>query len=274
MPSKLAKYGLKIFWVCDARIPYAINGIVYTGRQPGEDVQKNLGENIVQQLCGRFRNTGRNITMDNFFTSVPLAQHLLEKELTIVGTLCQNKPDIPTLMKLSKSREVYSTEFGFNDSLTMVSYDRKIGKAVVLLSTMHHDKAVDEHGKKKKTPEVIKFYNETNGGVDTIDQMVGNYPCKRQTQRWPMVQWSNIIEIGTLNVYTFFMAQHPDFKSGITNARLLFLKELSKELVTPYMSRLESCTQLQIPIIEAMKRCGVTKATTKTQERNTQGQPK
>ncbi|KAK1900093.1 PiggyBac transposable element-derived protein 4 [Dissostichus eleginoides] len=47
MPSKPAKYGIKIFWVCDARTPYAIDGIVYTGRQPGEEVQKNLGENTV-----------------------------------------------------------------------------------------------------------------------------------------------------------------------------------------------------------------------------------
>ena len=44
IPNKPAKYGLKIFWVCDARIPYAIDGIVCTGRQPGEEVQKNLGE--------------------------------------------------------------------------------------------------------------------------------------------------------------------------------------------------------------------------------------
>ena len=88
--------------------------------------------------------------MDNLFTSVPLAQHLLEKDLTIVGTLRQNKPDIPPLMKPSKSREVHSTEFGFNDSLTMVSYVRKKGKAVVLLSTMHHNKVVDENSRNKK----------------------------------------------------------------------------------------------------------------------------
>ncbi|KAK1885696.1 PiggyBac transposable element-derived protein 4 [Dissostichus eleginoides] len=48
MPSKPAKYGIKIFWVCDARTPYAIDGIVYTGRQPGEEVQKNLGEKTVR----------------------------------------------------------------------------------------------------------------------------------------------------------------------------------------------------------------------------------
>ncbi|KAL7839369.1 hypothetical protein SRHO_G00260270 [Serrasalmus rhombeus] len=153
--------------------------------------------------------------MDNFFTTVPLARHLLEKNLTIVGTLRQNKPDIPPLMKPSKSREVHSTEFGFNDSLTMVTYIRKKGKAVVLLCTMHHDKLVDENSRKKKT-EVITFYNNTKGGVDTIDQMVGTYTCKRQTQRWPMVLWYNLIDIATLNAYTFFTAQHPEFKSGIT----------------------------------------------------------
>ena len=31
----------------------------------------------------------RNITMDNFFTSIPLAEKLLEKNLTVVGTLRQ-----------------------------------------------------------------------------------------------------------------------------------------------------------------------------------------
>ncbi|CAJ1066749.1 piggyBac transposable element-derived protein 4-like [Xyrichtys novacula] len=85
-------------------VPYAIDGTVYTGRQPGQEVQRNLGENVVQQLCSGIRHTGGNITMDNFFTSVPLAEKLLEKNLTIVGTLLQIKPDIPPIMKPSKSQ--------------------------------------------------------------------------------------------------------------------------------------------------------------------------
>ncbi|XP_051984398.1 piggyBac transposable element-derived protein 4-like isoform X3 [Xyrauchen texanus] len=156
------------------------DGMVYTGRQPGEEVQQNLGENIVQQLCSRIRQTGRNITMDNFFTSVPLAEKLLEKNLTIVGTLRQNKQDIPPVMKPSKLREKYSSEFGFNGNMTMVSYVPKKGKAVVLLSTMHDDKAVDDNSVSfKKKPEMIKYYNKTKGGVDTMDQMVRTYSCKQ-----------------------------------------------------------------------------------------------
>ena len=64
----------------------------------------------------------RNITMENFFTSIPLAEKLLEKNLTIVGAVRQNKPDIPAVMRPSKLREKHSSESGFSGNTTMVSY--------------------------------------------------------------------------------------------------------------------------------------------------------
>ncbi|XP_056880212.1 piggyBac transposable element-derived protein 4-like [Takifugu flavidus] len=277
MPSKPAKYGLKIFWMCDARVPYTIDGTVYTGRQPGEEIKKKLGETVVQQLCSGIRGTGRNITMDNFFTSVPLAEKLLEKDLTIVGTRRQNKADIPPVMKPSKLREIYSSEFGFRGNMTMVSYVPKKGKSVVLLSTMHDDKAVDESNHKKK-PDVILFYNQTKGGVDIMDQMVSAYTCKRRTRRWPMVLWSNMLDVATLNALASFTSQHPGYMSGISNARRLFIKELGQELVTPHMKRrMESTPILQKPIVEAMGRCGIIKqnpGTTQPQEDIRQGKRK
>ncbi|XP_057685155.1 piggyBac transposable element-derived protein 4-like [Corythoichthys intestinalis] len=254
MPSKPAKYGIKIFWKCDARVPYAIDGIVYTGRQPGEEVQRNLGENIFLKLSSGIIQTGRNITIDNFFTSVPLA----EKNLTILGTLSLNKPDIPPITKPSNSLLIHSSEFGFNGNMTMVSYVQKKGRAVVLLSTMHDDKAVDDTPKKK--PDVIHYYNRTKGGLDTTDQMVGTNTCKRRTRRWPMVLWYNMLDIATLNAYTSFNAEQPGYFAGVTNARRLFIKELGKELVMPHMkSRLEGTPTLQKHIIEAMGRCGIEK---------------
>ena len=105
--------------------------------------------------------------------------------------------------------------------------------------------------------------------------MVDNYTCKRQTQRWPMVLWYNMIDVATLNGYSFFRAQHPEFSTGITNARWHFLTELSKEFVTPHMkSRLEGNPNLPTCITEAMGRCGVTKAANQQQERSTEGQQK
>ena len=130
---------------------------------------------------------------------------------------------------------------------------------------MHDDKAVDDSSQKKK-PEMIQYYNATKGGVDTMDQMVSNYSCKRRTSRWPMVLWYNMLDVATLNAYTYFTAQHPDYMGGVNHARRLFIKELSKELVMPHMKRrMEGMPKLQKHIVEAMERCGL-KATTQPQE--------
>ena len=146
--TKPGKYGIKIFWLCDSITNYGFNGSVYTGRQPGEEMKRNVRSSIVHQLCSPLQRSGRNITAGNFFTSVQLAESLLDKNLTLVGILRQNKLDTP-IMKVSKSRERYNTEFGFKWSTTMVSYVPKKGKAVIMLSTMHHEKALDEGSSKK-----------------------------------------------------------------------------------------------------------------------------
>lgn len=90
-----------------------------------------------------------------------------------------------------------------------------------------------------------------------------------------MLLWYNLIDIATLNAYSFLKAQHPEFYAGITNARRRFLTELSHGLVTPYMrSRLEGNPRLPTYITAAMERCGVTKAAIQPQEGNRQGQQK
>lgn len=103
-----------------------------------------------------------------------------------------------------------------------------------------------------------------------MDQMVRTYSCKRRTWRWPMVLWYNMLDVATLNAYTNFSAQHPDYMGGVTNGRQLFIKELDRELVIPHMKRrMEGTPHLQKPITEAMERCGIKKqnaATTQPQE--------
>ena len=54
------------------------------------------------------------------------------------GTLRKNKAEIPPEMQPNNARPERSSVFGFSGNLTMVSYAPSRGKAVVLLSTMHH----------------------------------------------------------------------------------------------------------------------------------------
>ena len=86
IPTKPGIYGIKIFWLCDSKTSYGFNESVYTAKQAGEEVKKNLRSSIAHKLCSPLQHSDRNVTADNFFTSVQLDESLLDKNLTLVGT--------------------------------------------------------------------------------------------------------------------------------------------------------------------------------------------
>ena len=140
------------------------------------------GEQVVHDLVDHLSGGGRNITTDNFFTSYNLDQELMRQNLTLVGTLRSNHGEIPIEMLPSRHWEKLSSIFGSTNNTLMVSYVPKRNKSVELLSTMHEKFEISPSEQKK--PEVILFYNETKGSVDTVDMMARQYSRKRDTCRW------------------------------------------------------------------------------------------
>ena len=47
--SKERKYGLKIFWACESNTGYALNAIVYVGKE-GNRIHHNLAQDIVLKV--------------------------------------------------------------------------------------------------------------------------------------------------------------------------------------------------------------------------------
>lgn len=238
IPSKPAKYGIKVWWVCDSKNSYPLHGQIYTGqRATGREV--NQGERVVKDLVSRFHGSGRNITMDNFFTTANLLEHLLSLNLTAVGTVRKNKRFVPREMLPHKDREEGSSLFGFTDTTTICSYVPKKRKAVILMSTLHDDNAIGESGK----PEMIEFYNQTKGGVDVMDQMLGEYTCQRSSKRWPLSFFFNIIDLTALAAYIIFYENNANIPP-CGSRRKRFLRQLAKELSMPIIE--ERSVNLQV----------------------------
>jgi hypothetical protein len=172
-PSKPGKYGLKIFWCCDSSTGYPLKSEVYLARQSEEaaaPANNNRISDLVKRLVQPWVNSGRTITMNNFFTDVGLAEDLLAIETTIVGTVRRSKPDIHKELQPSLKRPEQSSIFRYDRHLTLVSYVPKKRQAVILLSNMHHDEDIHEQNKKK--PEIILYCNGTKGGANRMDQMI------------------------------------------------------------------------------------------------------
>ncbi|XP_076608401.1 LOW QUALITY PROTEIN: uncharacterized protein LOC143333911 [Chaetodon auriga] len=136
MPSKPAKYGIKIWAACDANTSYALNmQVVYTGKPVGGAPEKNQGKRVVLDKAQGLR--GHNITCDNFFTSYNLGQELLKRKLTMVRTVRKNRAELPAELLVIKNRAPQSSMFAFTDTTALVSYCPKKGKNVVVMSTLH-----------------------------------------------------------------------------------------------------------------------------------------
>ncbi len=244
MPQKPDRYGIKIWWICDSTNGYAFNGQVYLGRE-GNLPELGLGSRVVEDLCRPIEHSGRNLTMDNFFTSVPLARNLLAKGLTLLGTLRANKPEIPPEFQKDRRREIHSSLHGYNNKMTLCSYVPKRGKSVILLSTMHNEIHLSEGDCK---PNIILDYNSTKGAVDTLDQCVHAYSSSRGTNRWPNKILFNILDIAAFNGSIIFFLNQPDWNSRKLSKRRLYLLELSKELAFEHMDRRAQSMNLPVAL--------------------------
>ncbi|XP_050338292.1 piggyBac transposable element-derived protein 4-like [Bactrocera neohumeralis] len=60
IPSKPAKYGVKVWWICDATNAYPLHGQIYTG-QTETGRETNQGERVVKDLSAKYQGSGRNI---------------------------------------------------------------------------------------------------------------------------------------------------------------------------------------------------------------------
>ena len=130
----------------------------------------------------------------------------------------------------------------------LASHIPKPKKNVLMLSTMHAQPDISQ--REDRAPEIILFYNETKGGVDTVDQMIDNYRCKVASNRWPMVVFFTIVDVAALNALVVFLHNKPTWKERLgKRRRRQFLLDLGLELIKPWVQqRAENVTGLRINI--------------------------
>lgn len=235
MPSKPAKYGLKHWLLCDAHTYYCSNIVLYTGKDSSRG-DTSLGEHVVMTMCTHLYGSGRNVTCDNFFTSLSLARSLENKSLTIVGTVRGIRREVPLALRTTKDRQLHSSLFCYsNDGKQLVSYLAKKHKVVIVLSSQHRQPSVS--GTPPNKPDVILYYNATKGGVDCIDERVGTYTGRYKTRRWHVRVFSNLIDIVAFNSYILYCDVFPNYHKNLNHRRRMFLLDLGMSLSESYRKK-------------------------------------
>jgi hypothetical protein len=204
------------------------------------------------------KGSKRILTADNFFSSINLANLLWEKKILYIGTIRKNKPGVPIEFFENKKREVGSSLYGFNKQLTLVSFVPKARKSVLLISTAHHQKNIDE---KTKKPNIILDYNKKKCGVDVLDQLIENFTCRRKTNRWTFTFFMFLIDTLAYNSFVLYQIKNNlNFNKGM---RQNSIEKLSCELIKPLI--IERAAKFssndfrgaQQHVQEAISKCGI-----------------
>ena len=129
-PNKLYRYGLLVKSLNDARVPFTYKAAPYSSKPKDGNGPYHIDrtENYVKYLVEEFEKDasllGRNISTDRLYTYISLANWLLERGITTVGTLSTYRIGIPDDIKQTKDREEFSTTCHVDSSgnLYLTSY--------------------------------------------------------------------------------------------------------------------------------------------------------
>ncbi|KAJ1368124.1 hypothetical protein KIN20_038445 [Parelaphostrongylus tenuis] len=176
-PLERNKYGIKLYKVCDEG-GYTYQTMTYVGEGTNPRPAGRLAEHIVMSLMDDLLGEGRHLYADDWYTSVPLAESLLQKETYLTGTCRKSGVGLPKQLLKEKLRNEEWIAMQ-NQSGVMILKWKNI-REVIMVSTAHGSATDPETG----LLEVVETYKKQRPFVGFSDQMAAYSPYLRRTYKW------------------------------------------------------------------------------------------
>ncbi|XP_035216381.1 piggyBac transposable element-derived protein 4-like [Stegodyphus dumicola] len=143
IPSKRARFGIKLFQLCEAESGYIWNSIIYTGK--GTTFHKDydhyeLSVKSVMTLIHDLLGKGYFLMKDNFYTSPELAELLINQKTDICRTLRDSRKSLPHAIKLQKVKKEEVIAFQKGKICVLKWKDKK---PLSMLSTVHNNEMIE-----------------------------------------------------------------------------------------------------------------------------------
>uniref|UniRef100_A0A3B3SQF8 PiggyBac transposable element-derived protein domain-containing protein n=1 Tax=Paramormyrops kingsleyae TaxID=1676925 RepID=A0A3B3SQF8_9TELE len=216
MPSKPHKWGFKM-WARAGQSGLLYDFAVFQGPENPDSEKSDVGvsRDVVMKLTSTLP-AGQNhkIFADNYFTSVPLVEHLKERGIYYLGTVRMNRVKNCSMMDENdlKKKGRGSWDFRVNQENTIVVrwYDNK---AVNLLSSfvgaepVTNVKRWDRKSKKHimvPRPAIVETYNKFMGGVDLLDMLSALYKFCFRSRRWYLYIWWHTVTVAVINAWNLY----------------------------------------------------------------------
>lgn len=235
-------HGIKFIMLCDSETNYLLDAVIFKGvRSPKESKAVTTAQHYVEEITKTVRGTMRNLTINNWMSSVALAEDMLKTHnLTVVGAANNKSKDFPEEFfdPNYKNRGLQTSLFLYSKSseVRAVSYIPKesYNKLIPLITTAENN----DMNKTAKVPEAVFTLNKTKRSVEMFTKKCQQMNCSRITRKWPMCIFYFMINIAVTNSLIVYSNQNLDQKKKAKSERIItkfeFMVELHKQLAAPW----------------------------------------
>ncbi|XP_029164703.1 uncharacterized protein LOC114935919 [Nylanderia fulva] len=245
------KCGLKIISLVDVKTSFTCNMELYCDQQPeGPYRVSNDPAAIVLRLIEHLKGSNNyNLTCDEHYTSYLLAIALLADKITFLGAMGRDHREIPLCFLPGKLRPVGSTRLGFRNDATLASHVPQKGKAIIVLSTAHHDAKFNPWTKK---PMIIEQYEAAKNAIDVMERTCALYSVSKKTKRWPLTIFFLLLDVAGVNAQILYNASQTKL---LQKYRRGFLKTLALALLKPHLQERAKIKTLPLNIQTILHHC-------------------
>ena len=191
LPAKPTKYGIKVWMRADPTNGYTNEFQVYTGRE-GNVRETGLAARVVMDLTRRIWGHHHIVNTDNYFTSLDLADRVLQQNTYLRGTVRSNRKGFPQ-QQLPKNAVKQQGQFKTAQKGELTACVWMDKKPIYTLSTADNPATIETTVPRKSrggevrqipAPSIVHEYNQNMNGVDVADQLRTEYSTYRTAKKW------------------------------------------------------------------------------------------
>ena len=146
-----------------------------------------------------------HVYADNYFTSVHLADALLQADTYLCGTTRATRKEFPKSLAATRLKAGESVKWTNDTGVMLCKWHDKRDVHMISTNDAGGDHVIHVWRKRQEVdlsvPTCVRSYNASMGGVDRLDQLRSYYGIGRSGRRWWKYIFWGIMNIGVINAY-------------------------------------------------------------------------
>ena len=228
-PKKPAKFGVKIYEVCECVSGYVVDWQVYTGKTSEPQEHGHSYRVVFDLLRDQLRGLGHRLYVDRYYSSPKLFSDLFEHKIAATGTVMPTRKGMPQEAKTLKLKRGEQAVYSSGEMQCLKWKDKR---DIYMLTTAHSCAMKDTGKVDRKTgeniqkPECILHYNDKMGGVDRNDQLSKYYSFARKVMKVWKKEFFFLMNTMVLQGYIIYKKYAAQSEMTQSEFRLAVVREL------------------------------------------------